>query len=151
MKIKWHIETVEVSRLKPYAKNPRAFTAKGMSDLRKSIDKFGLAEPIVCNTDFTVIGGHARLKALTTDGATECDVYLPSRKLTAKECEELNIRLNANIAGEWDYDILANEFEVEELKDWGLLLNEYDVTENDNVHIGSEENGCVCPTCGVRH
>ena len=85
------------------------------------MDKFGLAEPIVINLETNVIiGGHARWLTLKSQNIRKCDCYVPNRKLTDKEIEELNIRLNKNIAGKWDFDILANEFESLELLDWGF-------------------------------
>ena len=116
----WHIEHKELSTLDPFDSNPRRFTDKGLKDLEKSILSFGLAEPIVVNTDGTVIGGHARLEVLRKTGVKSCDCYVPDRKLTRKEVEELNVRLNANIAGEWDWDILQADFDLGELKDWGM-------------------------------
>ena len=118
--IKWHIETRNVSTLKEWIKNPRKLTNKGLADLTKSIDKFGLAEPIVINTDGTILGGHARVKVLKAKGEKECDCYVPDRLLTEKEVEEINIRLNANIAGEFEWEALVKDWDVEKLSEWGL-------------------------------
>lgn len=118
--IKWKLITKKVSELKPYHKNPRNITEQGLKDLKQSVDKFGLAEPIVINTDNVIIGGHGRVLTLKANGIKECDCYIPNRKLNDKEVEELNIRLNKNIAGTWDFDILANEFETNELLFWGF-------------------------------
>lgn len=128
MKITWHADKKYLSELKPYSKNPRTFTKKGMEDLGKSLDKFGLADPIIINTDAVVIGGHARLEALKQKNIKEkINVIIPNRKLSEKEIKELNIRLNKNIAGEFDFDILANEFELEDLLDWGFEEKELDI------------------------
>lgn len=116
----WRIERVEVSKLKEWHKNPRVLTKKGLEDLTKSIKRFGVAEPLVCNTDFTVCGGHGRLKVIKELGINEIDVYIPERTLAEKQFEELNIRLNKNIAGQFDFDILANQFEPDELIEWGF-------------------------------
>ncbi len=117
--ITWKTQTVKISDLIPFDRNPRHFTEKGMKDLANSMDKFGLAQNIVINTDMTVIGGHARLVHLKKQGAAECQCNVPNRKLTDKEVEELCIRLNANTAGEWDWEGLAN-WNVDDLEDWGL-------------------------------
>ena len=143
-KITWHVETWDISKLKPYHKNPRAFTEKGMKDLTASLTKFGLADYPVINTDGTIIGGHARVKVLEQT-ETEIQVNIPNRKLTDKEVEELNIRLNANTAGEWDIDILANEFEIEEIVDWGLDLTNA-LIPNETAQKQTTEN--ECPECG---
>jgi hypothetical protein len=55
--IKWTVETRKLSELKPYEKNPRRITEKGLSDLIKSLELFGLAEPIVFNRDDCIVGG----------------------------------------------------------------------------------------------
>jgi DNA modification methylase len=116
--MKWHIEKRKVSELIPDEHNPRVLTKKGLADLKKSVDKFGLAEPIIINTTGVIIGGHGRAKVL--DPSEDVEVYVPERELTADEQKELNVRLNKNIAGEWDFDILANEFEVGDLIEWGF-------------------------------
>jgi len=118
--LKWHTEIKKISELVPYEKNPRQMTEKGMADLKKSIDTFGIAEPIVINTDNVIIGGHARYYTIKDNGSENVDCYIPDRKLTDKQVKELNIRLNKNIAGAFDFDILANEFELSKLIDWGF-------------------------------
>lgn len=97
MKVNWHIESRKIADLREWEKNPRIFTKKGMEDLAKSIDAFGLAEPVVINTDGTIIGGHGRVAILKQRNEIQCDCYVPDRLLTDKEVEELNIRLNADI------------------------------------------------------
>ncbi len=118
--MRWITERRKISELIPYEHNPRKITDKGKSDLKKSIDKFGLAEPVVINTNNIIIGGHARYFVMQERGDTACDCYVPERELTEQEMKELNVRLNKNIAGEFDWDILANEFEMEDLKEWGF-------------------------------
>lgn len=56
-------------------------------------------------------------------GVKDVDVYTPDRDLTPKETQELTIRLNRN-AGEWDFDLLANAFNLDELIEWGFTNNE---------------------------
>lgn len=130
----WTLKKIKVSELKEYKSNPRALTKKGLTDLENSINKFGIAEPPVLNTDLTIIGGHARKKTFQKLGIKEVNCYIPERELTEQEVKELNIRLNKNIAGEWDFDILANEFEIPELIEWGFEENEL-IGENSNSNI----------------
>lgn len=120
MSITWHIERRPIRDLREHPGNPRLLTKKGLADLRKSVNKFGLAEPLVIQPDGKLIGGHARLKTLEAVGAGEADCMVPDRELTTDEVRELNIRLNRNVAGEWDFDKLANEFDIGELKEWGF-------------------------------
>ena len=126
--MKWHLENRKISSLKEWEKNPRTLTEKGLKDLSKSIKKFGCAEPIIINTDGSICGGHGRKKVLEQLGIDSVDCYIPDRELTAKEFEELNIRLNKNIAGIFDMDKLANEFEIEDLKEWGFEDFEFGLT-----------------------
>ncbi len=56
-----HITSVKISKLKPALYNPRQITNKQYNDLKESITKFGLVDPIIVNKDMTVIGGHQRL------------------------------------------------------------------------------------------
>lgn len=132
-KITWKTVRRKLSELKPYEKNPRDLTEQGLKDLDKSISKFGLAEPIVINTDNVICGGHGRYVTLKQQGVKECDCYLPSRKLSPKEFEELNIRLNKNQAGVFNFDILANEFEVNDLLDYGFLNYELGIGDINDV------------------
>ena len=57
-----NIEKIEINKLKPATYNPRQISKKQYNDLKDSIEKFGLVDPIIINKDFTVIGGHQRLK-----------------------------------------------------------------------------------------
>ena len=111
------ITKVKISELKQAEYNPRRLTTKQYSDLKASLEKFGLVDPIIINSDNTVIGGHQRLKIVRELGASEVPTVRVN--LSKEDERELNIRLNKN-TGEFDLDILANNFEVDELKDWGF-------------------------------
>lgn len=119
-KINWQLERRAIGTIKPYDKNPRIIKGKKLDDLKKSIEKFGLAEPLVINTDGTIIGGHARYYVLLDEKVEWVDCYVPEKKLTPAQVDELCIRLNKNIAGEWDFEILGNKFDLDDLKDWGF-------------------------------
>ncbi len=133
----WLHETRKVTQLKEWPKNPRRLTEKGIAKLKESLTKFGVAEPIVINQDNVICGGHGRLKALKQLGVKEVPVYVAT--LDDKQFEELNIRLNKNIAGEWDFDILANEFEQDELLDWGFEPEEFGIKEVLNEGLTDED------------
>lgn len=137
-KIVWQIEKRKIKDLKKWAKNPRKMLKKPLSNLKESIDKFGLAEPIVIQPNGDVIGGHARIEVMTLSGITECDCYVPDRELTEEEHKELGIRLNKNIAGEWDFDILLDNFDKEWLVDIGF--EEFSVDVFEDIILEKEEN-----------
>ena len=129
-RITWKVERRKLSDLKPHPKNPRQFTEKGMKDLENSINSIGFFQPVACNTDSTILSGHARVLKLKELGETEVDVMVPDRTLTPKQEEEVLVRANANTAGQWDFDLLANEFEINEITDWGLEIPSFEPLEN---------------------
>jgi len=111
------ITKVKISELKQAEYNPRRMTNKQYEDLKNSLEKFGCTIPIVINADSTIVGGHQRVRIMRELGAE----FVPAVRVNlSKEDErELNIRLNKN-TGEFDLDILANNFDIDELKDWGF-------------------------------
>jgi len=110
------ITKVKISELKQAEYNPRRLTTKQYSDLKASLDKFGLVDPIIINSDNTVIGGHQRLKIVRELGASEVPTVRVN--LSKEDERELNIRLNKNTA-EWDMDLLCN-FDIDNLLEWGF-------------------------------
>ena len=106
--------------------NPRQLTKAQYKNLRDSIDRFGLVDPIIVNKNKDrkniIIGGHQRVK-VAKDMKIEVVPCL-ELDLTYEKESELNVRLNRN-TGEWDMDSLANFFDVDELMDWGFNEKEF--------------------------
>lgn len=98
----WKTETRKVADLTPAGYNPRKLTDEQRADLEGSIKEFGEVEPVVVNTDGTIIGGHQRVSIYADLGHAEIVVRVPTRKLTDEEERRLNLRLNKN-TGEWDW------------------------------------------------
>mgnify|MGYP003137032983 CR=1 FL=1 len=134
--------------------NPRQLTKDQYQNLKDSISRFGLVDPIIVNSNKDrkniIVGGHQRVKV-----AKDMDIeYVPVLEvdLTYEKERELNIRLNKN-TGEWDTDILANMFDIEELQDWGfddieLQLNEEYWKEPDEKEFDENlETENKCPKC----
>lgn len=148
--IKWRLETRSIKDLKDHPKNPRQLTKEQERNLRKSLEKFGIADKPIINTDGMIIGGHQRLRILKKD-LKEIECWVPERTLTEKEVDELCVRLNAN-HGEWDFDILGNEFEVADLMDWGIpekmILDDFDLSPNDEEIKEKDKKIKKCPSCG---
>ena len=92
-----NIEKIEINKLKPATYNPRQISKKQYNDLKDSIEKFGLVDPIIINKDFTVIGGHQRLKVCKELKYKDIDCVVLD--LTKEEERELNIRLNKSVKG----------------------------------------------------
>ena len=173
--ITWSLKTFQIDELTDYAKNPRSLTKQQFEQLKKSLDKFGLIDKPIINADEknTVIGGHQRLRVLRSENQKSVECWYPSRELDEKEVEELNIRLNKN-TGDWDFDTLANEFELDDLMDWGFtemelgLYPEEDMPDDVEPQIDKAEElrekwgvktgnmyglgaFTVCPKCGKIH
>jgi len=118
------IKDVELSKLKPAKYNPRQITKKQVKDLKASIEKFGIIDPLIINSDFTIVGGHQRF-AILNEASKRVDWEYPPKvpcvvlDLSKEDERELNIRLNKN-TGDWDFDLLSNHFDIQELKEWGF-------------------------------
>jgi len=115
------ITLVNINSLNPAEYNPRQISNKQYEDLKASMEKFGCVDPIIININperlNVVVGGHQRLRILRDLGAEK--VPTVSVNLSEEDERELNVRLNKS-GGEWDMDILANEFDIVDLKEWGF-------------------------------
>jgi len=112
------IEKKLITELKPAPYNPRQSTKEQEKDLKASLEKFWLVEPIIYNKQtWFIVWWHFRLRELKKLWYKEVECVIVD--LPPEEERELNIRLNAN-TWEWDYDLLANEFDIWELEEWGL-------------------------------
>ena len=101
--------------------NPRELTQIQHQDLKDSITRFGLVDPLIVTTPKErkniLVGGHQRLRIVKELGYK--DVPCVEVNLTPDKERELNVRLNKN-TGQWDWDALANHFDVGELLEWGF-------------------------------
>lgn len=125
IKLEFHTEQRIINDLIPFEHNPRRLTEMQKEKLQASLEKFGLAEIPVINTDNVLCAGHQRVALLKVlgKGDEDIDVRVPNRLMTEAEVKEYNIRSNKN-TGEWDDDILANVFDQEDLIDWGFEKHE---------------------------
>ncbi len=121
-KITWTTEKRKVADLVPADYNPRKLSEKARADLMASIQEFSDVEPVVINTNNTLIGGHQRVSIYADLEREEIDVRVPNRKLTLEEEMRLNIRLNKN-TGEWD-DSKLLEWDPELLEGVGFSKEE---------------------------
>ena len=128
-KITWSNEKRKLSELVPWERNPRQITDKQAKRLEESFEQFGQVEIIAIGPENQIYNGHQRLKVLNEKyGADyEVDVRVASRALTEKEREKLTVYLHKGAAGDWDYDLLANEFELDDLLEWGFDKQELDL------------------------
>jgi len=114
-----------VDDLNPAEYNPRKMTEDDERSIIESVEKFGFVDPLIVNMHEdrrnVLVGGHQRLKVAKKLGHEE----VPTVEVCLPEAEEreLNIRLNKN-QGRWDWSMLEENFETDELTDWGFSEDE---------------------------
>ena len=115
------IEKVKISLVKTNPNNPRIIKDNKFKKLVQSIKDFPQMlniRPIVVNDKMIVLGGNMRLKACVEAGMKEVPIIIADN-LTEEQQREFLIKDNVS-GGEWDFEMLANEWDVEQLEDWGL-------------------------------
>lgn len=122
--------------------NPRELTKKQYNDLRSSLNRFGIIDPVIVNAHpdrkNIIIGGHQRTRVWEEMGNDTIPTVEVS--LTLEQEKELNVRLNKN-TGQFDMDMLSNFFEVSDLMEWGFEEAElvgFDPTSVDDIEEGEE-------------
>lgn len=139
------MKRVPISQVIPNPTNPRVIKDDKFKKLVKSIEEFPQMlelRPIVVDSNMVVLGGNMRLKACIAAGLKEVPIIVADQ-LTDAQKGEFIIKDNVGF-GEWDWDLLANEWDVEDLQDWGLELP-FDNTpvleaEEDDYEAPSEIN-----------
>ena len=129
MPITWTNEKRKLSQLIPWERNPRQIKVDQADRLAESFDEFGQVETIAIGPGNEIYNGHQRLNVLAARHGKdyEVEVRVASRALTEKEREKLTVYLHKGAAGDWDFDLLANEFELDDLLDWGFEEKELDL------------------------
>jgi DNA modification methylase len=113
-------QLIKISQVKSNPNNPRLIKNDKFKKLVKSVQDFPEMlelRPIVVDEDMIVLGGNMRLKACQEAGLKE--VWIEVADLTEQQKKEFTIKDNVGF-GEWEWDMLANEWEQTELEDWGL-------------------------------
>ena len=124
------MERVDIRQIRPNPDNPRFIKEGKFEKLVKSIKEFPEMlelRPIVVNQDMVVLGGNMRLKACEEAGIKQVPIIFADN-LTEEQQKEFIIKDNSSF-GEWDWDLLANEWDVELLDDWGLDIPNFDIDD----------------------
>jgi hypothetical protein len=125
------IKTVKLSEVKSNPNNPRIIKDDKFDKLVKSIKEFPKMleiRPIVVNADMIVLGGNMRLKACKEAGLKEVPIIFAD-DLTEDEQKQFIIKDNVGF-GEWDWDMIANEWDAIELQEWGFDIPGFDNVED---------------------
>jgi len=132
----WTTERRKLSDLVPWPRNPRQIRKDEAARLSESLDTFGQVDTIAIGPNSEVYNGHQRVNVWAAEHGDdfEVEVRVASRELSEKEREKLTVFLHRGAAGDWDFDILANEFELDELLEWGFEESDFqlDWGEDDN-------------------
>ena len=125
------IQKAKLSEVKLNPNNPRLIKDDKFKKLVQSIKDFPEMlniRPIVVNTDMVILGGNMRYKACKEAGLKEVPVIITD--LSEEKQREFLIKDNTS-GGEWDWEVLANEWDNEELESWGLDLVGFDANAED--------------------
>lgn len=131
---------VNISAIKPNEENPRFITDSKFKKLVKSIKEFPEmleTRPLVVDENMVVLGGNMRLKALKSAGVFEVPVH-QVKGWTEDQKKEFIIKDNLGY-GEWDWDIVANDWDLDKLTDWGLDLPDFPQLEPEAEEDDYEE------------
>lgn len=139
---------VKISEVKSNPNNPRIIKDDKFQKLVKSIKEFPEMlniRPIVVNADMVVLGGNMRLKACKEAGIKEVAI-IKADDLTDEQQKQFIIKDNVGF-GEWDWEDLANNWDAEQLTDWGLdIPNFMEMPSEDEL---TEENKNKPPTIKI--
>jgi hypothetical protein len=144
---------MKITEIKANPKNPRVVKDDKFKKLCKSIKEFPEMmelRPIVIDENNIVLGGNMRLQALKTLGYDEIPnqwVKIAS-DLTETQKKEFIIKDNSNY-GDWDFDILANEWSDYDLDDWGLDVLDKSMLNGDIIDECSELNFEYAENLGI--
>lgn len=114
---------MKVTEIKSNPNNPRTIKDENFKKLVQSLKDFpemAVVRPVVINQDNVILGGNMRFKAMVEAGWDDIPVTQVKGWTKAQE-QEFIIKDNVS-GGEWDWDLLASEWDAEELDAWGLEL-----------------------------
>ena len=119
----WEVVSMKVKDLKPNPENPRTISTEAFERLKRKIKRSGFRSAIQVDNDGIILGGNQRYHALMDMGYADSEVPVlkPLFKMTEKERQEAIVCDNLS-DGEWDTEMLANQFNAEDLVEWGLDL-----------------------------
>ena len=137
------VKQVKINELQSNENNPRVIKDEKFKKLVQSIKEFPKMlelRPVIVNSDMTILGGNMRHKACIEAGLKTVPVVIAD-DLTEEEQKEFIVKDNVGF-GEWDWSILANEWDNDSLKDWGLDVwqpeEEADYSVLDDLDLDNE-------------
>lgn len=140
---------MNINLIRANPNNPRICKDHKFKQLVKSIQDFPQMlelRPIVIDENNMVLGGNMRLKACIEAGLTDVPV-IHANNLSEAQKKEFIVKDNVGY-GEWEWDALANEWNIEDLDNWGLDIPAF---ANNDIEQPKDnaKGGNSCPNCGV--
>lgn len=151
VEVKTYVEKID--KLIANEANPRKINRKAYESLKKSLKDFPEMKQlreIVVDENLTILGGHQRIYALKDLGYADVTVKQVTG-LTDKQKREFIIKDNT-ASGEWDTDIIANQWDIEELENWGVPnfnLGDIKPQPDDPAAKDNATKEVECPGCGL--
>ena len=142
-------KVVSIKAVNETPSNPRLIKDAKFKKLVRSIKEDGWMmdiRPIVVDETMTVLGGNMRLKACKAAGLFEIPIDI-QKGLTPEQKRRFIIKDNSGF-GEWDWDILANEWDVQKLVEWGVDLPVFDLPIDEGQDDKNDTDKEVCELCG---
>ena len=134
------MQTLPIGKIKANPNNPRTIKDDKFFKLvqsLKDLPEMAKVRPVVVNQDMVVLGGNMRLKAMKEAGWKEAPVEI----VDWDEEKQRQFIIKDNVGfGEWDWEMLANEWDAEQLDDWGLTLPIFDTEPSGDELIGDDKN-----------
>jgi hypothetical protein len=135
------MQTLPIGKIKANPNNPRTIKDDKFFKLvqsLKDLPEMAKVRPVVVNQDMVVLGGNMRLKAMKEAGWKEAPVEI----VDWDEDKQRQFIIKDNVGfGEWDWEMLANEWDAEQLDDWGLDIPAFD----DPKELEAEEDDYEMP------
>ena len=131
---------VKITEIKSNPNNPRLIKDDKFKKLVQSIKDFPEMldiRPIVVNADMVILGGNMRYKACKEAGLKSIPIIVSN--LSEDKQREFLIKDNTS-GGEWDWEVLANEWNAEQLEEWGLDVPNFEQEYEEIIPSGYEEN-----------
>jgi len=152
------IINVDINDLVHAEYNPRKLSTEQYEQIKSSLVRFGIVDPVIVNSNKdrlnVIVGGHQRTKVWKDLGNKTIPCFYVDLPLEKEK--ELNIRLNKN-TGAFDFDLLDEFFEKDDLLEWGFEDIEFPSVEefedkNKEIDIDDVEEGLSheCPKCGFQ-
>jgi ParB-like chromosome segregation protein Spo0J len=134
------MKLAKINTIKSNPQNPRTIKDDKFKKLVESLRTFpemANVRPIVVNQDMVVLGGNMRLKAMKEAGWKDC----PIEVVDWPEDKQREFIIKDNVGfGDWDWDTLGNEWDAEQLEDWGLDVPDWAQLPSDDELIGEDKN-----------